>query len=126
MPVPSNATVTGVPVILTAIDQNGNSISIGLATSDMAGNFQYAWIPPQAGLYNIIATFAGTQSYGSSFATTGLTVGSPATTTTPTATQLGTVATESSLITYIAIAAIAIIITIIAATIVMIKFGRQK
>ncbi len=92
----------------------------------MAGNFQYAWIPPQAGLYNIIATFAGTQSYGSSFSTTGLTVGSPAATTAPTETPLGAVATEASLITYIAIAAVAIIITIIAATIVMIKFGRQK
>ena len=92
----------------------------------MTGTFQSAWTPPQAGLYKITATFAGSKSYGSSIATTGLTVGSPAPTTTPTATTVHAVATEASLITYIAIAAIAIILTIIAATIVMIKFGRQR
>jgi hypothetical protein len=127
IPIPSNATVTGVPVTLTATDQNGNSFNIGTATSDMTGTFQSAWTPTQAGLYKITATFAGTKSYGSSIATTGLTVGSVvAPTTTPTATTVGAVATEASLITYIAIAAIAIILTIIAATIVMVKFGRQK
>jgi PQQ-like domain len=86
MPIPSNFTVTGVPVNLIATDGNGNRINIGTATSDMTGTFQYAWTPPTAGLYKITATFAGTPAYGSSYATTGLTVGSAAIVPTPTAT----------------------------------------
>ena len=49
MPIPTNVTVTGVPVNLVATDSNGNSVNIGTATSDMTGTFQYAWTPPTAG-----------------------------------------------------------------------------
>jgi hypothetical protein len=81
-----NETVTGVPVALYAIDSNGNPASIGTATSDTSGNYQFEWTAPAPGLYKITATFAGSDSYGSSWAETGLSVGAAATAT-PTTTQ---------------------------------------
>jgi outer membrane protein assembly factor BamB len=65
---PTNA--TGVPVILTAIDPNGNTQNIGTVTSDILGNFAIAWTPPVPGLYTVIANFVGTNSYYGSIAET--------------------------------------------------------
>ena len=64
---PSDA--KGVQVKLTAIDPNGNTQEIGTATSDMAGNFGFAWTPPVEGTYKVMATFEGSNSYGGSYAT---------------------------------------------------------
>jgi outer membrane protein assembly factor BamB len=69
--VPADA--KGVTVKLTAIDPNNNLIEIGEATSDMNGNFGFTWTPEVPGLHQIIATFAGSNSYGSSHASTYLT-----------------------------------------------------
>jgi hypothetical protein len=74
-PIPSGYTVTGVPVMLLAFDSDGNVIDIGTATSDVSGSFQCAWTPPDEGLYKITASFLGDDSYGSSWAETGLVVG---------------------------------------------------
>jgi hypothetical protein len=112
MPIPSNVTVTGVPVNLIATDGNGNSINIGTATSDMTGTFQYAWTPPTAGLYKITATFAGTPAYGSSYATTGLTVGSAAIAPTPTATPISFDAINNNVTSTVIGVVVAIIIAI--------------
>ncbi len=49
------------------------SIHIGDATSDMSGCFGLTWAPEVPGLYQVMATFAGSESYGSSYATTYLT-----------------------------------------------------
>jgi hypothetical protein len=81
-----NETVTGVPVLLMAFDSSNNYITIGTATSDVSGSFQYAWTPPNEGVYKITATFAGDDSYGSSWAETGLSVGPAPASPTPTAT----------------------------------------
>ena len=70
--------MTGVPVLLLAIDSDGSVTTIGTATSDVSGCFQMAWTPPAEGVYKITANFAGDESYGSSWAETGLSVG-PAT-----------------------------------------------
>jgi hypothetical protein len=67
------ADAKGVTVKLTAIDPNNNLIAIGEATSDMNGNFGFTWTPEVPGLHQIIATFAGSNSYGSSHASTYLT-----------------------------------------------------
>ena len=75
---PANA--KGVNVTLTAIDPNNNYIPIGTTTSDTAGNFGLAWTPEVPGTYHIIATFAGSAAYGSSYSTTYMTVGEAATT----------------------------------------------
>ena len=71
-----NLTMTGVPVVLTAIDQNGNPTDIGTATtSAYYGTFEKAWTPPAEGTYKIIAAFAADDSYSSSGAQTAVTVG---------------------------------------------------
>jgi len=78
-----NETVKGVPVTLIAFDSNGNPIDIGIAESDSSGSYQFAWTPPAEGVYKITATFIGSDSYGDSWAETGLSVGPAPTTTEP-------------------------------------------
>ncbi|MFB3888932.1 MAG: PQQ-binding-like beta-propeller repeat protein [Candidatus Bathyarchaeia archaeon] len=65
---PTNA--TGVKVHLTAYDPNGNFQNIGTTTSDVNGNYGILWTPPVEGLYQITATFSGSESYYRSDATT--------------------------------------------------------
>jgi hypothetical protein len=64
---PFPADVTGVDVSIDVIDSNGNFRNIGMVTSDVAGKFTLDWKPDIPGLYTVIATFAGSESYGSSF-----------------------------------------------------------
>ena len=63
--IPINA--MGVEVTLEVVDANGNYRSIGTATSNIAGKYSLVWEPDIPGEYTIIATFAGSNSYGSSF-----------------------------------------------------------
>ena len=70
-PMPTNA--IGVPVTLTAIDPNGNLVNVGNTTSDKYGNFGLSYTPEVPGTYQIIATFAGSNSYGPSASSTYLT-----------------------------------------------------
>jgi hypothetical protein len=72
-PKPTNA--TGVDVSLDTIDPNGNYVHIATVTSDSSGNYGYAYTPDVPGTYQIIATFAGSEAYGPSSATTYLSVG---------------------------------------------------
>ncbi len=136
-PMPISA--KGVNVTISIVDPNGNSYVLGDATSDISGSYGFSWIPELEGTYQIIATFAGTNSYGSSYDTTYLTVG-PATTQptvaptptptetpapTPTATPTATVTpgpepgNDNTAIIYVAIAAVAIIAVIIAAAVIL-------
>jgi len=71
-PIPGNA--TGVEVSLDTLDPNGNFVHIGTPTSDMSGNYGYAFTPEVPGLYKIIATFGGTDSYYPSYAETYMNV----------------------------------------------------
>ena len=74
-----NETITGVQVTLTAIDESGTVTDLGTVTTNgYYGTFGKTWIPPAEGNYNIIASFAGDESYGSSSAATMISVG-PAT-----------------------------------------------
>lgn len=131
----------GVNVTLSVIDPNGNAAPIGTATTDLAGNFALMYTPPVAGTYQITATFMGSESYGSSFATTylGVTTAAAVPTTAPTPTP--TIApTESPTPTpvpttaapepkgpgdqtfiYVAVAAVAIIAVVIAAAVILRK-----
>jgi hypothetical protein len=71
-----NITIMGVPVSLTAIDENGGVTDIGVVTTNgYYGTFSKAWVPPAEGTYQIIASFAGDESYGSSAAATAISVG---------------------------------------------------
>ncbi len=67
------ADAEGVKVKLSTIDPNNNLIEIGETTSDIEGNFGFTWAPQVPGLYQIIATFEGSDSYGSSSASTYMT-----------------------------------------------------
>jgi outer membrane protein assembly factor BamB len=72
----NNETLTGVPVILTAIGSDGTVIDIGsVTTNGYYGTFGYAWNPPKEDTYTILASFAGDDSYGSSSAATFVSVG---------------------------------------------------
>jgi hypothetical protein len=64
----------GVPVTLTAVDPNGNTITIGTTTTDSAGNYGINFVPEITGMYTITASFAGTNSYWPSTSGTKLTV----------------------------------------------------
>lgn len=85
-----NETITGVPVTLTAIDPNGNVVDIGTTTTNgYYGTFSFVWTPDLEGKYEIMASFAGDDSYGSSAAGTSLAVGpAPAATVTSTQTPI--------------------------------------
>lgn len=67
-PMPTNA--KGVQVTLTAQGPDGSTVNIGTATTDIGGNYGILWAPQAEGTYKVMATFAGTESYGSSYATT--------------------------------------------------------
>ncbi len=119
-----NVTITGVPVSIDAVDPNGNSIHIATVTTDgTTGTFGYTWTPTTSGQYKVTATFVGDDSYGSSWATTYVSVGQTTATPTPapTATPPSNLATQADLMSYIVAAAIAIIIAIAIVGVLMLR-----
>jgi hypothetical protein len=118
-----NETIAGVPVSLDAVDPNGNFVHISTVTTDgTTGTYGYTWTPTIAGDYKIFATFAGDDSYGSSFATTYATAVNAPTTTTPTTTSApSNLATTSDLMTYIVAVGIAIILAVAIATVLILR-----
>jgi len=72
----NNETITGVPVMLSAIGEDGSYVDLGTVTSDgYYGTFGLTWTPETEGMFKIIASFAGNDAYGSSDAATYVTVG---------------------------------------------------
>jgi hypothetical protein len=55
--------LTGVPVVISVFDANGNYRIIGTTTSDGSGTFAYTWTPDVPGDFTVVATFAGSNSY---------------------------------------------------------------
>jgi len=106
---PEPTTFTGVTVTLTAIDPNGNFVTLGTATSDSSGLYHLTWTPPSiAGTYLVTATFAGNSGYyGSSAQTTMIVQNAPSATAAPTP------APASNTDTYVLGLGIAIIVVII-------------
>jgi hypothetical protein len=79
-----NETITGVPVSLYVFDPNENYVHIGDVTTDgYSGTFGFTWEPEVPGQYRVTATFTGDDSYGSSFATTYVSVSEAVATATP-------------------------------------------
>jgi hypothetical protein len=118
-PIPANA--TGVPVTLTAVDPNGNLVNVGNTTSDKYGNYGLSYTPEVSGKYQIIATFAGSNSYGPSSSTTYLTVAEG-----PTLTPAPTPLAQSVADTYIVPGIIAIIIVIVLVGVANILLLRKR
>jgi outer membrane protein assembly factor BamB len=109
--------VTGVPVILSVIDSNGNFREIGNTTSDASGTFSYQWTPDIPGKYTVIATFAGSQSYYPSHAQTAFAVDEVAQVTPPPYPVSAQPPTEM----YFTVSTIAIILTIAIVGILILK-----
>lgn len=65
---PTNA--TGVPIILSVIDANGNYRTIGTTKSDADGLYSFNWTPDIEGKYTIYASFEGSESYWPTHAVT--------------------------------------------------------
>jgi hypothetical protein len=110
------ASISGVPVILTALDSNGAVIDLGTATTNgYYGTFSKAWTPPNEGTYQIIASFAGDDSYGSSAASTAVSVGpavqTPETPAVPTPTDY-TMAIVGAAIAIMIVVAIAVAVAV--------------
>ena len=89
--------------------------SLGETTSDASGLFSLGvnadLLAAGAGTYTLIATFHGSNSYGSSYAETAFTIES-APTATATASTPPNLATTADIMTYFAVGVIAIIIAI--------------
>ena len=124
--VPAN--IIGVPVSIDATDPNGQSVHIATVSSDMSGTYSCVWTPTTAGPYKITATFAGTDSYGSSYAETSAYVVNAPATATPTQTIAPTattsplaLATTSDLMTYVVAVGIAVILAIAVATLLILR-----
>ncbi|XES78409.1 MAG: hypothetical protein ACBZ72_05930 [Candidatus Bathyarchaeia archaeon] len=135
------ADVEGVPVLLAAFDPDGNPLEIGTVMSDAFGTFNMLWTPPSTGIYKIVATFEGSDSYWPSYnqisvgvspsaagggqtptpsappTGTGSPAVSPSLTSTPTSAPSPTGGTPVTV--YIAIIAIVIIIAVIAAAVIL-------
>ncbi len=118
-----NTSIVGVPVSIDAVDPNGNFVHLATVTSDgTTGTFAYTWTPTTSGDYKISATFAGDDSYGSSFAASYATVANVHATTAPTTTSApSNLATTTDLMTYIVAVGIAIIIAIAIATVLILR-----
>jgi hypothetical protein len=117
----NNITMTGVPVTLTAIDDNGNPTNIGTTTTNAYyGTFELTWTPPATGTYQIISTFAGDDSYASSGALTYISVhDAPTASSTPLPITFDAV--NKMTLTAVIGAAIAIIIAIAIATVILLR-----
>ena len=119
-PMPTNT--TGVTVTLDIFDANGNYRNIGSATTDISGTFSYAWKPDIAGKYTLIATFAGSNSYASSYAQSAFQVDEA-----PQATPTPETVTQTSMTdTYVLGTGIAIIIAVAIVGIVLVSIVRKK
>jgi hypothetical protein len=115
------ADAKGVEVVLETLDSNGNFYEIGRTTSDINGNYGIMWEPPVPGEYQIIATFAGSASYGPSQATTYMGVSAaPEPTSAPTPTPASIVET------YFVPAVIGIIIAIVLAVLAIWLMLRKR
>jgi outer membrane protein assembly factor BamB len=117
-PMPKNA--TGVEVTLETLDPNGNFYEIANTTSDASGMYSYVFTPEVPGLYTIIATFEGSNSYYSSVSETAINV-AEAPQATPTPTPPPTMADI-----YLMPATIAIIAAIVIATLIIVLMLRKR
>ena len=106
---PMPAMASGVSVKLEAVDPNMNYQNIGIATSDMYGNYGFEYEPEVEGQYMIIATFEGSGAYYGSTTTTYLTVGealTPSTPITPEEPVTPFITTEIAIILAVVVAAV--------------------
>ena len=78
---------TGVEVTLSVVDSNGNYRTVGTAMTDASGSYSFVYKPDIEGKYVLYATFAGTNGYWGSTATTAFNIDPAPATATPQPTQ---------------------------------------
>ena len=118
-PMPNNT--TGVPIVLSVMDSNGNYRQIGTTTSNAMGTYSYTWTPDITGDFTIYANFPGSESYYASNAASAFHATSPAATSTPQPIQQTSMADL-----YLVPGIIGIIITIIVVGAVIILAQRKR
>jgi len=105
--------VNGVPVKLEVFGEDGSYIELGTVISNSYGDFAYEWTPPDEGLYTIMATFDGSDSYWRSYDATYLSVGpaaEPSGPIDPEPTEAPLITTEIAIIIAAVIVALAVIV----------------
>ena len=117
-PLPTNA--TGVTVTLSAVDPNGNYVTIGQATSDSKGIFALTYTPEISGMYRIYASFGGSASYYASSAENVMSVVNA-----PAASPTATTAQTSMADQYFLPGIIGVIVTIIVVGAVIVLAQRK-
>ena len=118
---PRPTDTTGVEVVLSVVDANGNCREIGKATSDSNGFFSYHWTPDIPGKYNVYASFEGSDSYWSSKAETAFAVAEA-----PPAPSEPEPAPPSAADVYLLPGIIAIIATIVVVGVVLALLMRKR
>ena len=114
--------LTGVPVTISVTDSNHNTYVIGKTTSDpYTGTYGLTWTPIVPGNYTVTATFAGTQSYYGSSATSYFYASSPAPTASPYPSPVSGLASFASLELGIAAVIIVIIICVAILAVLMLR-----
>lgn len=118
-PLPTN--YTGVTVSIDVIDANNNYRNIGTTTTDATGAYNIVWTPDISGKYSVTATFAGTNGYWPSSATTAFNVMEAQ----PTATPVPTAAPSMSELYFVpAIAGLFVFVAIIGVVIILVLRKR--
>jgi len=118
---PRPTDVTGVPVVMSVVDANGNYREIGAVTSDADGFYSLNWTPDIEGKYTVYASFAGSESYWASHAVTAFSVDAAPVTPTPQPTQQPSMA---DLYFVPAIAGLFVFVAIIGALIIIVLRKR--
>ncbi len=120
-PFPANA--TGVPVTISVIDSNGNlQKHRHYYKQCQAAYSSLNWTPDIPGHYTVVATFAGSESYYSSYSEAAFYANAPGTTEAPTTTQAAGIAD-----TYFApaVSAIVAVLIIILVMLVVLLFSKR-
>jgi hypothetical protein len=116
---PSNT--TGISIILSVMDSNGNYRQIGTATSNALGTYSYTWTPDITGDYIVYASFTGSESYYASNAAAAFHASEPAATPAPTQAPI-----QSMADTYLLPGIIGIIVAIAVVGIVLALLVTKK
>ncbi len=118
---PMPTSTTGVDVIISVVDSNGNFREIGTAQTDTSGKYNLHWTPDIAGKYTVIATFAGSGAYYGSYSQTAFGVDEA-----PAATAAPTEPPASVTDQYFAPAVAGIIIAIVLVGVVIVLMLRKR
>jgi hypothetical protein len=113
---PKPTDVTGVEVIVSVLDPNGNCYEVANTTSDANGFFSADFEPLVPGKYTVIASFEGSESYWHSQAETALYVEEA-----PVATPVPTPVPQEPVGTYFAISTIVLLAAIVIVAILILR-----